>query len=247
LELADFPFDTQELTLVVTCNRPNIVHFVENEEYPSIFMYQDFQLSSLFDVVYYEYVFCSSSLSDPAESSSGYRYPRFHFTVTLARQAGYYLSNVCTPICFISMLSLISLGIDLDGFTLTTADRLSISLTLLLTGVAYKFVVASSLPQLSYQTLLDYYIWCCFGFLILVTLENTIYPLVLYHYRRYYPDIVMDSVENYIAIILGMSFVLMNVLWISKVILMIKRQSNHFDAAYRKEKTKRAAAKSRRT
>ena len=35
-----------------------------------------------------------------------------------------------------------------------TADRLSVTLTLLLTSVAFKFVVSQSLPQISYLTYL---------------------------------------------------------------------------------------------
>ena len=246
LELANFPVDTQQLTLTITCNRPNIIKFIENEEYPSIFMCKDFQLSSVFDVVFYEYVFCSSELSDPAESSSGYQYPRFNFSVTLARKAGYYFSNVCIPMCFISVLSLVSLSIDMDGSYLGTGDRLSVSLTLLLTGVAYKFVVASSLPQLSYQTMLDYYVWCCFAFLILLTIENTIYPLIFHHNRKYHPSIDMDNVESYVALALGLFFVTMNIVWISRVIYMVKVQSDKFDLEFEKEKNKRETAKTRR-
>jgi H+/Cl- antiporter ClcA len=144
------------------------------------------------------------------------------------------------------MLSLISLSVEFDGSPLSTGDRLGVSLTLLLTGVAYKFVVASSLPQLSYQTLLDNYVWCCFAFLVLVTTENTIYPLIFNHYRKYQPDVNMDDVESYIALALGMGFVTMNLLWLFKAFYMIKKQSDHFDLEYSKEKNKRETAKGRR-
>ena len=52
------------------------------------------------------------------------------------------------------------------------ADRLSVSLTLVLTAAAYKFVVASMLPQISYFTMLDHYVLMCSGFLFLVVIEN---------------------------------------------------------------------------
>jgi hypothetical protein len=38
------------------------------------------------------------------------------------------------------------------------ADRMSIILTLLLTAVAFKFVIADSLPKLSYSTYIDYFL-----------------------------------------------------------------------------------------
>ena len=52
------------------------------------------------------------------------------------------------------------------------ASRLSVSLTLVLTAAAYKFVVASMLPAISYFTLLDYYVLSCSLFLFLVVIEN---------------------------------------------------------------------------
>ena len=62
------------------------------------------------------------------------------------------------PMMLLTALSVLSIGTqEIDGQRLGTADRLSVTLTLLLTAVAYKFIVASLLPQVSYQTTLD---WC---------------------------------------------------------------------------------------
>jgi hypothetical protein len=52
-----------------------------------------------------------------------------------------------------------------------TADRSSIAFTLLLTAVAYKFVVAADLPKIGYLTLLDKYIVLSFGVLALGIVE----------------------------------------------------------------------------
>jgi hypothetical protein len=75
--------------------------------------------------------------------------------VYLWRKTGYYISNVILPICVLTLLSPLSCFLNDDGTSLGTADRLGITLTLLLTAVAYKFVVASSLPTVSYLTILD--------------------------------------------------------------------------------------------
>jgi hypothetical protein len=40
-ELRAFPFDTQDLNIVVTCNRPYIIDFHPNQKYPSLFIFQD--------------------------------------------------------------------------------------------------------------------------------------------------------------------------------------------------------------
>ena len=52
--------------------------------------------------------------------------------------------------CPIYILSLCSFSVEISS----PADRLSITLTLLLTAVAFKFVVSQSLPTISYVTLL---------------------------------------------------------------------------------------------
>ncbi len=52
------------------------------------------------------------------------------------------------------------------------ADRMSVNLTLLLTAVAFKFVVSQSLPHISYLTLLDKYVLTSFVMLFFVVVEN---------------------------------------------------------------------------
>ena len=46
------------------------------------------------------------------------------------------------------------------------ADRLGLSLTLVLTAVAYKLTVASCIPQVSYLTNLDAFVSICFCFMV---------------------------------------------------------------------------------
>lgn len=116
---------------------------------------KNFQFSSIFDIIFDDLVFSSVHSSDPSESSAGIIYPRCTFTVYLERKTGYYTSNVILPMTIITLLSPLSCTVDEDGASMGTADRLSVTLTLLLTAVAYKFVVASSLPTVSYITLLD--------------------------------------------------------------------------------------------
>lgn len=78
------------------------------------------------------------------------------------------------PIFLISSIATASFAINEDGTVMDTSSRLSLTLTLLLTAVAYKFVVAAILPQLSYVTLLDSYLWYCFAYLLLVAIENAL-------------------------------------------------------------------------
>ena len=54
------------------------------------------------------------------------------------------------------------------------ADRLSVTVTLMLAAVAFMFIVSTMLPKVSYLTIMDYYILVGFGLLMLMIAENAI-------------------------------------------------------------------------
>lgn len=53
-------------------------------------------------------------------------------------------------------------------------DRLGVSVTLLLTAVAYKFIIADDIPRIAYLTMLDKYVMGCFLMLAVVVAENSL-------------------------------------------------------------------------
>jgi hypothetical protein len=148
MELANFPFDIQELNIPVTINEPEH-HFriVVNQAFPPLFQASNFQMSDIFHVPLEDVVMAYPHNSSPSESSSGLLYPRCTFTIYISRKGGYYVSNVMVPMAVLTMLTMVSCSVEPNGEPMGTGDRLSVTLTLLLTAVAYKFVVASSLPQ----------------------------------------------------------------------------------------------------
>ena len=70
----------------------------------------------------------------------------------------YYLWNIAFYDFMLVLISLTVLLVPPEEF----ADRMAMSLTLLLTAVAFKQVVSTHLPAISYQTLLDQYVLCGF-------------------------------------------------------------------------------------
>ena len=179
-ELAEFPFDVQDMHITTTLNIPKIrATLIENLEFPSIMMHRTFQHKSVFDIVYGEVLSVEMTTSDPSESGACYIYPRCTFITTLSRHHGYYITNVLSPMMVLTYLAAVSAGaVDSDGARMSTADRLSVTLTLMLTAVAYKFIVASALPQVSYLTSLDTYVLVCFLFLFLISVENVAWPAI---------------------------------------------------------------------
>jgi len=176
--LHQFPFDQQELNIPLTVNMPQeFVSLHPNYHYPSVFQVTSFQLSNVFSVTTGSYVVATSSLSDISESSVGHVYPRMNFRVILQRQGGYYITNIILPISLITYLGFLSFAIMADGTRMDTNDRLVTSLTMVLTAVTYKFVVAGEIPQISYLTLLDRYVSFSFISVCLISVENALYPV----------------------------------------------------------------------
>jgi hypothetical protein len=179
MKLEEFPLDTQTLTISVTCDMPNIVNFIEHYGSPSLFLHEDFRLESTFDIPYEKLVFTKLSFSDKDQSNTKYQYPKICFSFEVTRKSKFYLYFIVLPVAFISGLSLLSMSMNDDGHPLQTSERLSVTLVLLLTFVAYKLVVAESLPKLCYQTYLDSYLWWAFGFIFAVALENIFFPMAM--------------------------------------------------------------------
>ncbi|KAH3744552.1 hypothetical protein Pelo_14066 [Pelomyxa schiedti] len=86
------------------------------------------------------------------------------------RLSTYFMWNVVFVMLLIVSMSFIAWCLDpTEG-----GDRLGINLTLLLTAVAYKYVIGAYLPKTAYLTILDYYILSAFVLLIIIIVENGI-------------------------------------------------------------------------
>ncbi|CAE7576124.1 unnamed protein product [Symbiodinium sp. CCMP2456] len=87
---------------------------------------------------------------------------RFDIHVYLERNPTFYLYNLCLLLSLFTLLTAIGFSVDVGS----VSDRLSVHLTLLLTTVAYKYVVTTWLPVKSYLTRLDKFTLRCFYFQI---------------------------------------------------------------------------------
>eukprot|EP01106_Pelomyxa_sp_JSP_P005091 TRINITY_DN180_c0_g1_i7.p1 TRINITY_DN180_c0_g1~~TRINITY_DN180_c0_g1_i7.p1 ORF type:complete len:122 (-),score=25.93 TRINITY_DN180_c0_g1_i7:63-428(-) len=71
--------------------------------------------------------------------------------------------------------------------------RIGLNLTLVLTCVAYKYVIAGYLPKTSYLTLLDVYVLVAFALLFLIVVENSVVGYLESQYSKII-DVVTESV-----------------------------------------------------
>jgi hypothetical protein len=84
------------------------------------------------------------------------------------RKSAYYFFNVAVIVFMLVLMAATTVAIDIENFN----DRSSITLTLLLTLVAFKITVSSQIPFVNYQTYLDMYLLLSFALIVLVMCEN---------------------------------------------------------------------------
>ena len=106
-------------------------------------------------------------------SKSGNRYAQLILTVSIARCWEPYIFRLACPLAILSACSLLAFSIDPDS----PSDRLSFLITLILTVVAFHFVVADTLPQTPYLTWFEKYCGSLFLFLFLPALQAACLPL----------------------------------------------------------------------
>ena len=238
-ELQRFPFDVQALHVRATLNIPNVRAVLYNNlEFPSVMLHRNFQLAAVFNVIYKDHMDVLITCSHPSESSAEYIYSRCSFSITLARRPGYYLTNIVLPMSAITGLTAISIcAVEIDGSRLSTGDRLSVSLTLMLTAVAYKFIVAASLPQISYLTLLDAYLICCFALIILVCIENVAFPGLAYERSS---EVPVEMVNEWLFFWLYIgAFVLLHVVGGVYLYRLVSSRQKEWDKKYAADKFSR--------
>ena len=91
------------------------------------------------------------------------------------RLSWYYVQNIVLAMLFISSLALISFVMGVTDL----GSRVSTCLTVVLTVVAFKFIVTSSLPKVPYNTCIDYYINAASMVLIVITYFSVVPSLFL--------------------------------------------------------------------
>ncbi|RHY73506.1 hypothetical protein DYB34_003017 [Aphanomyces astaci] len=168
-----FPFDQQEMTIPIQLHLPRErAVLAVNYRNPSIFQVTNFQLSNVFHVATGNYVVASALFSDINESTTSEIYPRMNFSILLQRRGGYYITHIVIPVTLITYMGFLSFCLDNEGKTIDTGERLLISLTMVLTAVTYKFVVAGAIPQISYLTMLDHYVSFSFYYVCAISVAN---------------------------------------------------------------------------
>ena len=140
-ELHHFPFDLQELQIELRLN--------------------DSKTWDLFDLTITQIQFNKSALVltewklyEPVVRREFPQHKVSKVVLSVERFSWFYIQNVVFMMFGLSLLGLCSFAMDVYE----TGSRVGNILTLILTAVAFKFILASILPKVPYNTLIDYYI-----------------------------------------------------------------------------------------
>ncbi len=90
--------------------------------------------------------------------SDGMKYSRVAFETTLKRKHGFYIWKVFLPLLLIVGMSWTLFWLEPQNVNVS----LSVGATSMLAAIAVNFAVASSLPRISYMTLMDAFIFACY-------------------------------------------------------------------------------------
>ena len=173
MELKMFPFDIQYLAMELEAgwemgHQTNGVLLVknQNQEYKSICNTLNFVQASEYHLS--QRILCKTSRTPPHLSASGAEYAALSCNIRVSRKSGYWWWNVIVPMFIVTSCLFASYGVPPDNL----ADRSSITITLLLAMVAFKFVVSAKLPDIGYATIIDKYVLVCFFVaLIIIALQ----------------------------------------------------------------------------
>ena len=161
LELGHFPFDTQPLNLVLSSHSKDVsLH----EDVGMSRLRTEFMSSPEFELQTAKFL--------AARTQRGY--PLLYMAVIARRRPGYYVWNVFFPTLLLTLMAAAIFSVPASD----AAGRLGLILTLVLTSVAFKFVVAQSLPKIPYNTCLDWYVLGSFVVLAFIVVEVSVVALV---------------------------------------------------------------------
>ena len=153
-ELKEFPFDVQDLSMKLSLNSSRTWDKFDLCVHEVIFNKEALELA--------EWDMYAPVIHRDSEKSTT-------ITLKVGRKSYYYISNIFGLLLILGVCTLFVFAVPADEL----ADRLSLILTLLLTVVAFKFVIADVLPKVSYSTFIDTFLLRMYTFYFLTAMVVT--------------------------------------------------------------------------
>jgi len=147
LELQSFPFDSQSLkvTIANVGFGGEVVNLIPS---PTSGVSKEMTMPD-WSVTGWNFVTTDFSIEDESSSIDG-----MIFSLDVKRDAGFFKYKVILPLILIVMMSWLVFWID----PALVGSQISVSVTAMLTMIAYRFALAGLLPRLAILTSLDYFV-----------------------------------------------------------------------------------------
>jgi hypothetical protein len=152
LEMRSFPLDEQDLHLNFVSLQPMSQIILINSPFtPSQLLMKEHPAEWAFEAE----VECTGAITTkPGETVAGRERPMWIFEMKCSRNYGFYVFNVVIPVISLALLALTAYFVRTTTHT-PLANKLSVSLSVLLMLVGFKFSTLKHLPILSYMTMID--------------------------------------------------------------------------------------------
>jgi len=166
MNLRNFPYDVQTLKLFLTSftfstNEVEFLDFCSQETIQR--MNESIELNE-WELIHS----VSVSSEDQFYADESRYYSTLIVDIPIARRTGFYIQKIFSLIFIIGLMVVFVPLLDSSDLS----SRFQITLTLLLSQIAFNFAVGESLPKVSYSTSLDYYFLANYLFLCFSALEN---------------------------------------------------------------------------
>lgn len=222
-----FPFDYQAITLWLTSNW-DVKHlqFYKDPDYDDNIRTWNFKGKQEWELQ--EHVLGKSTENFPEEAASQNFYPFYRVRLHVMRKYGFYFYNVALVMCLITALTFTSFAVD-EGLI---GDRLQITVTLLLTSIAFKYYVQSFVPTVSYLTLVDKYVLTCIVFQFgIAAIHNSLPGILPSKNGLHYFEWACFAVGLVIFLIIHIMFAIISVRYVKEN----ERKKRKHEMAYKRE------------
>lgn len=172
-DLRRFPFDQQLLEIEIESFTWDSDYLILHQEEEKVGFSSEFHLPE------WEIERVEAHIETQQEVRDRKPFSEFLMKIEVSRLSSYYQWKILLPLIILVAISWSVFWMLGDGL----ADRMSVSLTGILTIVAYQFVVADGLPKVSYFTLMDSVLMLSFVMMALTIMQN-IYVNTLNLYEK---------------------------------------------------------------
>ncbi len=169
LDYSDFPFDRQKfnIRIVAAGYLPDEIEFAIDTVQQSVV---SSELTAMdWDIIHIDNISKPYTITAGAKSIAS-----LSIDITADRKSVYYIFNFVVPLLLIILMSIAVFFLDPK----LAAPQISLASTSMLTLIAYRFMIAGSLPKINYLTRMDVFIFYS-TILIFITLAEAVLTVTL--------------------------------------------------------------------